>query len=76
MARLLASSRMNNLSLKQLDVWGRKLKYYEYIIDEKNILTFGFMDAGSGYGRICMNDNPKTQSQKRQSSFQSACKFW
>jgi hypothetical protein len=69
-----ASSRMNNLSLKQLDVCGRKPKYCEYVIDEKDISAFGFMDASWGYGRIGMTDT-KIWSQKRQSSFQNHCKF-
>jgi hypothetical protein len=59
MVRLFASSRMNNLSLEELDVWSRKLKYCEYVIDEKNISTFGFMDAGSGYGCPGMSDDTK-----------------
>jgi hypothetical protein len=50
---------MNNLSCEQLDVWSRKLKYYEYGVDEKNISTFGFMDASWGYGRIGMDDDTK-----------------
>jgi hypothetical protein len=54
-----ASSRMNNLPLEQLDVWNRKIKYYEYPIDEKNILTFGFTNAGSGYGRRRISDNTR-----------------
>jgi hypothetical protein len=75
MVRPVRSSRMNNLSLEQLDVWSRKLKYYEYVIDETKISKFDFMNAGSGYGRTGMNDDTKIQSQKRQSSFQSTCKF-
>jgi hypothetical protein len=59
MARPVDSSRMNNLSLEQLDVRNRKLKYCEYVIDEKDISTFGFMDASWGYGRIGMNDDTK-----------------
>jgi hypothetical protein len=59
MVRPVASSRMNNLSLEQLDVWNRKPKYYQYVIDEENISTFGFTDAGSGYGPIGMNDDRK-----------------
>jgi hypothetical protein len=55
----MASSLMNNLSLEQLDVWSRKLKYCEYVIDEKDVSTFGFMDACCGYGRIGMDDDPK-----------------
>jgi hypothetical protein len=62
--------------LEQFDVWSRKAKYYEYVIDEKNILMFGFMDASWGYGGIGMNDDTKIYSQKRQSSFQIHCKFW
>jgi hypothetical protein len=50
---------MNNLFLEQLDVWSRKLKYYEYVIDEKNISMFDFMDASWGYGRMGMNDDTK-----------------
>jgi hypothetical protein len=50
---------MTNLSLEQLDVWSRKLKYCEYVIDEKDISTFGFMDARWGYGRIGMNNDTK-----------------
>jgi hypothetical protein len=50
---------MNNLSLEQLDVWSRKVKYYKYVIDENNISKLGFMDAGWGYGRIGMKDDTK-----------------
>jgi hypothetical protein len=50
---------MNNLSLEQLDVWSRKAKCYKYVIDEKDISMFGFMDAGSGYGCMGMNDDTK-----------------
>jgi hypothetical protein len=75
MFRPVASSRMNNLSLEQLDVWSRKIKYCEYVLDEKDISPFGFMDASCGYGRIGMDDDTKISSQKRQSSFQSPCKF-
>jgi hypothetical protein len=31
-ARPVVSSRMNNMPLEQLDVWSRKLKYYEYVM--------------------------------------------
>jgi hypothetical protein len=50
---------MNNLSLEELDIWNRKLKYHKYVIDETDISTFGFMDASWGYGRVGMNDNTK-----------------
>jgi hypothetical protein len=50
---------MNNLSFEQLDVWSRKVKYCEYVIDEKDISKFGFMDASWGYGRMGMNDDTK-----------------
>jgi hypothetical protein len=50
---------MNNLSLEQLDVWSRKIKYYEYVIDENSLSGFDFIDASWGYGRICMTDDRK-----------------
>jgi hypothetical protein len=50
---------MNNLSLEQLNVWRRKIKYHEYVIDENNIPMFGFTDASWGYGRMGMNDDTK-----------------
>jgi hypothetical protein len=50
---------MNNLPLEQLDLWSRKLKYCEYVIDEKNISAFGCMDASWGYERIGMHDDTK-----------------
>jgi hypothetical protein len=59
MVRPVASSRMNNLSLEQLDVWSRKIKYCEYVLDDKDILTFGFIDPSSGDGRISMSDDTK-----------------
>jgi hypothetical protein len=74
--RPIAFYRMNNLSLEQLDVWSRKAKYYKYVIDDKNISMFGFIDASWGYGHRGMNDDVKIDCQKRQSSFQSSCKFW
>jgi hypothetical protein len=45
MVRPVASSIMNNLYLEQLDVWSRKAKYYEYVIDENNISRFDFIDV-------------------------------
>jgi hypothetical protein len=63
---------MNNLSLEQLNVWSRKIKYYEYVIDENNISRFDFIDVSWGYGRIGMKDDTKNYSQKTQSSFQSS----
>jgi hypothetical protein len=59
MVRPVASSRMTNLYLEQLNVWSRTLKYCEYVIDEKDISAFGFVDAGSVYGHIGMNDDTK-----------------
>jgi hypothetical protein len=50
---------MNNMSMEQLAVWSRELKYHEYVIDEKAISKFGLMDSSSGYGRIGMNDDTK-----------------
>jgi hypothetical protein len=50
---------MNNLSLEQLNVWSRKAKYYESVIDENNERTFDFMDASWGYVRIGMKDDAK-----------------
>jgi hypothetical protein len=50
---------MNNLSLEQLDVWSRKVKYYEYVIDEHNISWFDFIDVSWGYRRIGMKDDTK-----------------
>jgi hypothetical protein len=37
----------------------RKLKYYDYVIDENDRAMFGFIDASWGYGRISMNDDTK-----------------
>jgi hypothetical protein len=59
MVRPVASSHLNNLSLEQLGVWSRSSKYCEYVIDVKNTSAFVFMDAGSGYGRIGMNNDTK-----------------
>jgi hypothetical protein len=50
---------MNNLSLEQLDVWSRKIKYYEYVLDDQDISTFGFINLSWGYGRIGMDDDTK-----------------
>jgi hypothetical protein len=59
MVRPVASSGMNNLSLEQLDVWSRKIKYCEYVLDDKDISTFGFIDPSWGYGCIGMDDDTK-----------------
>jgi hypothetical protein len=50
---------MNNMSLEQLGVWSRKVKYYEYVIDENNISQFDFIDVSWGYGRIDTKDDTK-----------------
>jgi hypothetical protein len=59
MFRPVASSCVNNLSLEQLDVWRRKIKYCEYVLDDKDISTFGFIDPSWGYGRMGVNDDTK-----------------
>jgi hypothetical protein len=50
---------MNNLSLEQLHVGRRKIKDCEYILDDTDISSFGFIDPRWGYGRIGMNDDTK-----------------
>jgi hypothetical protein len=59
MFRPVASSCINNLSLEQFDIWSRKIKCCEYVLDDKDISTFGFIDPSWGYGRIGMDDDPK-----------------
>jgi hypothetical protein len=50
---------MNNLSLEQLHVWSRKVKYYEHGIDENNISGFDFRDVSWGYARVGVKDDRK-----------------
>jgi hypothetical protein len=50
---------MNNLSLEPLDIWRRKTKYYQYVLDDTDILAFGSIDPSWGYGRIGMNGDTK-----------------
>jgi hypothetical protein len=50
---------MNKLYLEQLDVWSRKVKYYEYVLDENDRAMFGFINPSWGYGRISVNDDIK-----------------
>jgi hypothetical protein len=60
---------MNKLAMEQLNAWGRRVKYYEYAIDKKCVLKFGFIRASWGYGHIRMSHNTKIQSQERSLSF-------
>jgi hypothetical protein len=50
---------MNNLSMEQLGVGRRKIKYCEYVLDDTDISAFGFVDPSWGYGRMGMNDDTK-----------------
>jgi hypothetical protein len=75
MVRPVASSHINNLSLEQLDYWSRNLEYCEYVRYEKDISTFGFMNAGSGYGRRGINDGTERSFRKGKRQFKVLTHF-